>query len=197
MNYQDKLAKRKEALKTAAEFSDNALDQLARAELGDETINKIQEVCDNMDKLMKTQGISRDWKTHPKYEYGLVNGMIAKFITQFIYLPDALKSTIDIKVPKSAFTSEMLDDWGTLPYCTALGQIVPGTEPNFQSVQTQIEMVRAYLNLDYIDTLITPEQWKEKATIAQTKAEKKQADVEAALLEDSLERELGLPTFSV
>lgn len=197
MNIQDKIAQRKTQLTVAAEFSESALDQLAIAELAEQTASIVNQKCDHIDTLLKSSGVQRDWKTHAKYEYGTSVGSIGRFIAQWIYLPDALKLLTGLSIPTTAFNSDMLDAWGRLSYCNALGVVTEATQPDLASVATQVEMVKYYLQLDYVEPVLTVEQWEHKQEIAKARSFKKQADISSAELDNELAKELGVPTFTI
>ena len=198
MNIKEMIAQRKQQIvQSAGSVSDSTLNELARDELAVDSIKEITRICDKLDKMLKTSGVVREWSTPPKYEYGPVNGMIAKFITQWVYLPDALKQLSELNVPVTAFTADSVQDWGKLTTCTPLGVINSAIEPNLESVAIQIEKAKVYLNLDYVDPCLTQQEWKLKNTNASNRATKKQAEIESAILQDELDKELGLPSFTV
>ncbi len=198
MNIKQLIAQRKQQIvESAGTVSDNTLDELARDELASDTITKITTICDKLDGMLKASGVSREWSTPPKYEYGPVNGMIAKFIIQWVYLPDTLKQLSGLVVPATAFTADSIADWGKLTTCTPLGVINAAIEPNPSSVAIQVEKAKFYLNLDYVDPVLTADQWAVKNVNASNRAAKKQAEIESAVLQDELNKELGLPSFTV
>lgn len=198
MNIKDLIAKRKAAIIAAADnVSDETINELAEAELAEDTIKQIGEICTNLDKMLKASGVSRDWSTPPKYEYGSVNGMIGKFVTQWVYLPDALKQLSGLNVPVTAFTQESANNWGKLARCTPLGTITEQIMPNLGDVNVQIEMCKVYLNLAYTEPCLTETEWLAKAEAAKTRAEGKAANIAAALVEAEQASLLGLPSFTV
>lgn len=192
------IAQRKLAIAEASgTVSPSTIDELAKDELANDTITSLTNTCNNLDSMLKASGIAREWSTPPKYEYGPVNGMIAKFITQWVYLPDTLKQLSGLTVPPTAFTAQSVDDWGKVTKCTPLGVITTAIEPNLASVAVQIEKVKFYLDLPYTEPCLTEEEWVTKNTLATNRAETKRATVESAMLEDELAKELGLPSFTV
>ena len=197
MNINELIAKRKSVITAANTVAEETIDELAKAELAQDTIKTITDICDSLDKMLKASGVNRDWSTPPKYEYGSVNGHIGKFITQWVYLPDTLKKLSNLNVPVTAFTQDSVNDWGKLSRCTPLGTITEQILPNLQSVNTQIEMVKVYLNLHYTEPCLTQEEWNAKAEIANNKAITKQATIQEALLETEQNSLLGLPSFTV
>jgi hypothetical protein len=197
MDIKTKIAQRKQALLTAAEYSDTAIDQLAKNELAEDSIKILDNLCTKMDQLLKSSGVGRDWKVAPAYAYGNVNGQIARFIQQWVYLPDTLKSLLEVAIPTTAFTSQSIDSWGKLTRCTPAGTILEQVAPNLTDVSVQVEVLRAYLDLPFTEPVLTQAQWDEKEAIAKTRATKKAAEIETALLQDQLDRELGLPTFTI
>lgn len=197
MNINELIAKRKSVITAANTVTEEAIDELAKAELAQDTIKTITDICDSLDKMLKASGVNRDWSTPPKYEYGSVNGYIGKFITQWVYLPDALKKLSNLNVPVTAFTQDSVNDWGKLSRCTPLGTITEQIAPNLQSVSTQIEMVKVYLNLHYTEDCLTESEWETKAKVAANKALTKQATIQEALLEAEQNSLLGLPSFTV
>ena len=197
-NIKDLIAQRKLSIAEASgTVSPSTIDELAKDELANDTITEITAICNTLDSMLKASGVSRDWSTPPKYEYGPVNGMVAKFITQWVYLPDTLKQLSGLSVPMTAFTDQSVQDWGKVTKCTPLGVITPAIEPNLTSVATQIEKVKFYLNLSYTEPCLTAEEWATKNTIATNRAETRRANIETAILEDELTKELGLPSFTV
>lgn len=197
MNIQDLIAKRKSVISAAVNVTEETIDELAKAELAEEAIKEITSICDNLDKMLKASGVVREWSTPPKYEYGAVNGMIGKFITQWVYLPDALKQLSGLNVPATAFNQDSITYWGKLTRCTPLGTLTEKIEPNLQNVATQIEMVKVYLNLQYTEPCLTQTEWSQKEVIAANKAAVKQATIQEALLEAEQNNLLGLPSFTV
>jgi hypothetical protein len=191
-----KLQARKETLTAAAEFSDSALDQLAQNELGQDSIDKLTELTDQMHKLVKA-GNSNTWETPPKWEHGPVNGMIGKFLSQWVYLPDALKSHMGLTIPATAFTAEDLQAWGKLTRCTPLGELLPSEQPDLDAVKLQVELVKAYLGLPYVPEVMSQEQWDKKEQLAEIKAQTKEATIAKALLEEEAAKEEGIATFTV
>lgn len=196
-SYKDKVKARKEQLIAAAEFSDSAIEALATNELAEDSINLLTDLCDKMHKASKSSGSAQDWETPQKWEYGPVNGMIGKFLTQWVYLPDTLKHHMGLNIPATAFTSATLDDWGKLTRCTPLGQILPSVTPNITSVAMQVELVKAYLDLPFVPAVMTEQEWQEREAIAAIKAESKALDIEEALLKDEEAKDNGEASFTI
>jgi hypothetical protein len=195
MNIKDRIAQRKETLLAAAEYSDAAIDQLAEIELADETVKLLTDLCDKMHKLAKASNKDQ-WETNPKWEYGPVNGMIFKFLSQWVYLPDLLKTHLDLQIPVTAFDSNTLAAWGKLTRCTPLGQLLPSEKPDLKQVAVQVEVIKAYLNLPYTPAVMSQEQWEEKEKVAKIKADTKAAEIELALLEAEDPTE-DMPVFQI
>jgi hypothetical protein len=191
------IANRKAALVQAAEFSEAAIEELAKNELADESVKAITEICNNLDKLAKASGAANDWKVNPKWEYGTVNGMIGKFISQWVFLPDTLKTMSGLAIPASAFTAQSLEAWGKLTRCTPLGQILESVEPDLDQIQTQCQLVQVYLSLDYIDPVMTLDQWQVKEAKAVVTSSRKAAEIAKAVEEAEQAALLGLPSFTV
>lgn len=195
---QQLIASRKSAIVEASgNVSDSTIDELARNELAQDSIATITNICDNLDKMLKASGVPRDWSTPPKYEYGPVNGMIGKFITQWVYLPDALKQLSGLSVPVTAFTADSITDWGKLTRCTPLGAINESVRPDLASVATQVELVKVYLGLDYTEPVLDQAAWDIKEIRAANQATTKAAKLAEAELQNELSKELGLPSFTV
>jgi len=194
MSIKDRIDARKETLLAAAEYSDAAIDQLAEIELADETVKLLTALCDKMHKLAKASNKDQ-WETNPKWEYGPVNGLIFKFLTQWVYLPDLLKTHLNLQIPMTAFDSNTLTAWGKLTRCTPLGQVLPSEEPDLAQVAVQVEIIKAYLNLPYTPEVMYKEQWLEKEKIAKIKADTKSAEIELALLE--AEDPTDMPVFQI
>lgn len=197
MKLQDKIkARKEEKLKAAAEFSDSALDALAEHSLAQDSIDILTELCDKMHKMVKSAN-SQAWEQNPKWEYGPVNGLIGKFLTQWIYLPDLLKEHMELNIPIAAFEASDLDAWGKLTRCTPLGDVLSASEPDLDSVSKQIEITKAYLDLPYTPSVITKEQWDKKEAIAKIRAATKANEIELAALEAESNKVEGIPTFTV
>ena len=193
MNIKDKIAQRKQVLAVAAEYSDAAIDQLAEIELADDTVKILTELTDKMYKLAKA-GNSQQWQTNPKWEFGPVNGMIYKFLSQWVYLPDVLKTHMNVHIPVTAFDSNSLQVWGKLTRCTPLGQVLTAEVPDLDQVAIQLELVKAYLTLPYIPKVMSMEEWDVKETTAKIKADTKAAEIALALLE---QEDDNIPTFQI
>ena len=183
MNLKDKIAQRKAQLVASASFSDVALDQLARNELAEETVKTLLKVCNDLETLTKASGSGENWSITPKYEYGSVNGMIGKFIQQWVYLPDSLKQLSGLLIPVTAFTADSVADWGKLTRCTPLGELLSPVQPNLASVGLQCQLVQAYLGIPYIDPMLTQAEWDIKEAKAQVTAERKFLSIQQALTE--------------
>jgi hypothetical protein len=196
-SWKSKVASRKAALVQAAEYSDAAIDELAKNELAEDTIKTLNDLCDRMDSLLKSSGVARDWKTTPAYAYGAVNGQIARFISQFVYLPDSLKALLGVDIPTTAFTQDSVAAWGKLTRCTPLGVVLDEVKPDLDNVAVQVEVLQAYLGLTYVEPVLTQAEWDVKEARAKLVAEKKAAEIRTAMLEEELNKELGVPSFTI
>ena len=193
-----KLANRKnQFLEATAEWSEESLDQLALKELGQDSIDKLKAIFTKIDKAEKAAGIVREYDTSPKYEYGAVNEQVYKFISKWVYLRSELKPAIGLSIPDTAFTADDLDNWGKLSRCSPLGAITEQIAPNLQSVKLQVDLVKAYLDLPYVDEIMTDAEWSLKAERSKINAETKQARIQLALLQAEEDAEAGLPVFTV
>ena len=190
-------ARKNQYLEATADFSEESLDQLVINQLGQDSINVLTNLCKLIDKQEKAAGITRDFDTAPKYEYGSVNGMIYKFLSNFVYLRSELKPALGLAIPDTAYTAEGLADWGKLTRVSPLGTVSAQIEPNLQSVQLQISTLKAYLDLPLVDTVLTEAQWTIKAERAAISAETKLERIRLAEEQLELDKALGLPTFTV
>ena len=190
-------ARKNQYLEATADFSEESLDQLVINQLGQDSINVLTNLCKLIDKQEKAAGITRDFDTAPKYEYGSVNGMIYKFLSKFVYLRSELKPALGLAIPDTAYTAEQLADWGKLTRVSPLGTVSAQIEPNLQSVQLQISTLKAYLDLPLVDTVLTEAQWTIKAERAAITAETKLERIRLAEEQLELDKALGLPTFTV
>jgi hypothetical protein len=196
-SWKSKVMARKAALVQAAEYSDAAIEELAKNELAEDNIKTLNDLCDRMDSLLKSSGVARDWKTGPAYAYGAVNGQIARFISQFVYLPDSLKALLGVDIPTTAFTQDSVAAWGKLTRCTPLGEVLDEIKPDLANVAVQVEVLQAYLGLTYVEPVLTQEEWDAKEARAKLVAEKKAAEIRTAMIEEELNRELGVPSFTI
>ena len=196
MNIQDKIAQRKAQLTAAAEYSDKAIDQLAQIELGQDSINVLSELCSQMDKMVKKQNADA-YNTNPKWEYGPVNSMIGKFISQWVYLPDILKDHMGLDIPATAFSAADVEAWGKLTRCNPLGEVLHSIPPDLESVAIQVELVKAYLKLPFTAEVMTQEQWENKERVAKVKSLTKSQEIDLALKESNYDDLHGIPTFQI
>ena len=193
-----KLAARKvQFLEATADFSEESLDQLVINQLGQDSINIINDLCKAIDKQEKAAGISRDFDTAPKWEYGSVNGMIYKFLSKYVYLRSELKPALGLTIPETAYTAEGLAVWGKLTKVSPLGTVSTQIEPNLSSVTLQINTLKAYLDLPLVEAVLTEAQWTIKAERAATNAETKLERIRLAQEQLETDKALGLPTFTV
>ena len=183
MNIKDKIAQRKSQLIASASFSDKAVDELARNELADDTVKILSTICANLESLTQASGSGEDWKILPKYEYGSVNSMIGKFIQQWVYLPDTLKQLSGLTIPVTAFTADSVNAWGKLSRCTPLGELLPANNPDLDNVALQCQLVQVYLELPYIDPVMTQADWDVREAKAKQNAERKYLSIQQALAE--------------
>lgn len=190
-------ARKQTYLEATAEWSDDSLDQLAIKELGQDSLNKIKELCTKIDKTEKAAGIIREYDTAPKYEYGTINGTIYKLISKWVYLRSELKVAIGVEIPETAFTADDLEAWGKMSRCSPLGTISEQIAPNLQSVKLQIDLAKAYLDLPYVDSVLTQAEWDIKAERSAISAQTKQERIRLAEEQLDLDKAAGLPVFTV
>ena len=196
---QKRINARKSELNQVAEqeaISDSTLDMLANVELESDFINKVEGYCSTLELLRKTSGVANDWKVQPKYHFGSL-GLLAKFLTLWVYLPDALKEVSGLSIPLNAFKAEDLDAWGSPTYCTKAGQVVPLVRPDFEAVKVQAEMLRIYLNLGVMPKMLTDQQFDKIERRAYDRAYKAEAEIALANEKVSQAKALGLATFVV
>jgi hypothetical protein len=190
-------ARKNQYLEATADFSEESLDQLVINQLGQDSINVLTNLCKLIDKQEKAAGITRDFDTAPKYEYGSVNGMIYKFLSKFVYLRSELKPALGLAIPDTAYTAEQLADWGKLTKVSPLGNVSVQIAPNLQSVALQISTLKAYLDLPLVEPVLTEAQWTIKAERAAISADAKLERIKLAEEQLELDKALGLPTFTV
>jgi hypothetical protein len=190
-------ARKNQYLAATAEYNDEALDQLVANQLGQDSINTLTDLCKSIDKQEKLAGIVRDFDTSPKYEYGSINGMVYKFLSKWVYLRSELRPALGLVIPDTAYTADMLADWGKLTKVSPLGTVSTQIEPNLSSVQLQISTLKAYLDLPLVDSVLTEAQWEIKAERAAISADAKLERIKLALEQEELNKLLGLPTFTV
>jgi hypothetical protein len=193
-----KIAARKtQYLAATAEYSEESLDQLVINQLGQDSIGILQNLCKAIDKQEKLAGITRDFDTSPKYEYGSINGMVYKFLSKWVYLRSELRPALGLAIPDTAYTADMLADWGKLTRVSPLGTVSTQIEPNLSSVALQISTLKAYLDLPLIEPVLTEAQWQIKAERAVISADAKLERIKLAKEQEELNKLLGLPTFTV
>ena len=192
---QDRINAAKTGL-TNDEVSDSAVTLLAEKEMEQEFITKVEEYCSELEDLKKVSGIKQEWKVHPKYAFGSL-GVLGRFMTLWVYLPDSLKKASSIHMPSTAITSEDIEAWGNLPYATALGEVKDVEDPDFDKLKAVTELLKVYLQLPYLPNMLTKEQWDKKVVVARVKADKKGADIRNAMIDEDIKAELGLPTFVI
>jgi hypothetical protein len=190
-------ARKSQYLAATAEYSEESLDQLVVNQLGQDSINVLTNLCKLIDKQEKAAGISRDFDTSPKWEFGSVNGMIYKFLSKFVYLRSELKPALGLSIPDTAYTAEQLADWGKLTKVSPLGNVSVQIAPNLQSVALQISTLKAYLDLPLVEPVLTEAQWTIKAERAAISADAKLERIKLAEEQLELDKALGLPTFTV
>ena len=193
-----KLAARKTAyLEATAEYSEESMDQLVQDSLAQDSITILKGLCAQIDKAEKMAGIIREYDTSPKYEYGPVNGLAYKFISKYVYLRSELKDQLALGIPESAFTAEGLEAWGKLRRCSPLGTISEQVAPDLNNVSIQLDKLKAYVNLPYIESVMTQTAWEIKAERASISADKKLETIKLAEEQLILDQAEGLPTFTV
>jgi hypothetical protein len=190
-------ARKSQYLEATADYSEESLDQLVTNQLGQDSINIINDLCKLIDKQEKLAGITRDFDTSPKWEYGPVNGMVYKFLSKFVYLRSELKPALGLAIPDTAYTAEALADWGKLTKVSPLGTISTQIAPNLQSVQLQISTLKAYLDLPLVEPILTEAQWTIKAERAVISADIKLERIKLAKEQLEADKANGLPTFTV
>jgi hypothetical protein len=193
-----KLAARKnQYLEATADYSEESLDQLVVNQLGQDSINILADLCKLIDKQEKLAGITREYDTSPKYEYGTVNGMVYKFLSKFVYLRSELKPALGLTIPDTAYTAEQLADWGKLTKVSPLGNVTVQIVPNLESVALQVSTLKAYLDLPLVEPILTEAQWTIKAERAAITAETKIERIRLAQDQLEADKANGLPTFTV
>jgi hypothetical protein len=190
-------ARKTQYLEATAEYSEESLDQLVVNQLGQDSINILADLCKAIDKQEKAAGITRDFDTAPKWEYGAVNGMIYKFLSKFVYLRSELKPALGLAIPDTAYTAEQLADWGKLTKVSPLGNVTVQLTPNLESVALQVSTLKAYLDLPLIEPVLTEAQWTIKAERAAITAETKLERIKLAQEQLEADKANGLPTFTV
>jgi hypothetical protein len=190
-------ARKNQYLEATADFSEESLDQLVINQLGQDSINILANLCKLIDKQEKAAGISRDFDTSPKWEFGSVNGMVYKFLSKFVYLRSELKPALGLSIPDTAYTAEQLADWGKLTKVSPLGNVSVQIAPNLQSVALQISTLKAYLDLPLVEPVLSEAQWQIKAERAAITAETKLERIKLAQDQLEADKANGLPTFTV
>ena len=185
-------------LKAQAEFSEKAVDALVQIGLAEDILLQVKTQADRLEKVL-----AREFKTSSRWEYGSVVGEIGRFINLWVYTPEELKRTSGLEIPLNAFTSESTEAWGRLVRCTPLGEVLPSTEPDLESVAMQVELVKAYLGLpsgegvDAAYTVLTEAEWSAKEVKSSTHAAAKAQRLQAELAEEALRSASGAPSFLV
>lgn len=190
-------AKKAAYLEATAEFSETSMDELVQDSLAQDSITILKDLCNKIDKVEKAAGITREYDTSPKHEYGVVNGLAFKFISKFVYLRSELKDSLGLGIPESAFSAESLEAWGKMRRCSPLGTISEQIAPNLSSVAVQLDKLKAYLNLPYTESVMSQAQWDIKAERAAISADKKLETIKLAEEQLILDQAEGLPTFTV
>lgn len=178
------------------EVGESTVEMLAQIEMNQDFIAKVEGYSQQLELLKQTSGSGNDWKVHPAYHFDSL-GQLKRLLSLWIYLPDTLKTLSGLPIPHTAFNSDSLEAWGSLPYCDALGVEHEGTEPNFEDVVSQAEVLKVYLTLNWLPKVLTQEAWDKKKVIAKAKSLRKGADIRSAMLDEEIKTELGLPSFTV
>lgn len=208
-----KLAKAIERQDRMAE-DESLVDLAASKESQGDWVTSIRKINEHLENISLISGVKRDWDVRPAYEYGPL-GELKKFLTLWVYLPDTLKDHSKLQIPHSAFTSDDLLVWGTIPYCTRSGEVKEANYtvesdgdfgqvdylayPDLQQVEQQCKLLNSvYLQLEgEMPPVLTELQWQAKAIKGLKKAIKMQGELREAEAEEAKAKASGKATFTL